>query len=66
MNILKLPAVKVRTGLPRSTIYARMHEGTFPRSVSLGARSVGWLDLEINDWLSNQIVQSRELHNISR
>lgn len=54
-TILRLPAVKARTGLSRSTIYLRISEGTFPRPVQLGVRAVGWLDAEIDDWLDNQI-----------
>jgi prophage regulatory protein len=41
-NILRLPAVKVITGLSRSTLYVRIAEGEFPRPVSLGGRAVGW------------------------
>jgi hypothetical protein len=42
-TILRLPAVKTRTGLSRSTIYLRVSQGTFPKPVSLGGRAVGWL-----------------------
>jgi prophage regulatory protein len=41
-NILRLPAVKMSTGLSRSTIYLRIAQGVFPRPVSLGGRAVGW------------------------
>lgn len=41
--ILRLPAVKARTGLSRSTIYLRISEGSFPSPVSLGGRGC-WLD----------------------
>ncbi len=57
--ILRLPLVKTRTGLSRSTIYLRVKEGAFPKPVSLGARAVGWLESEIDDWLEQQIKQSR-------
>ena len=57
--ILRLPLVKSRTGLSRSTIYLRVKEGSFPKPVSLGARAVGWLESEIDDWLEQQIRQSR-------
>ena len=46
-TILRLPEVKRSTGLSRSTIYLRIAEGTFPKSVSLGGRAVGWLEAEI-------------------
>lgn len=58
-TILRLPAVKNRTGLSRSTIYLRISEGRFPMQISLGNRAVGWLEREINDWLSQQIERSR-------
>jgi prophage regulatory protein len=58
--ILRLPAVKARTGLSRSTIYLRVSEGRFPRPVSLGARAVGWLESDLEAWLSSVIEQSRK------
>lgn len=59
-NILRLPIVKARTGLSRSTIYLRISEGSFPRPVSLGGRAVGWIESEINDWVDQQIDASRQ------
>ncbi len=58
--ILRLPAVKARTGLSRSTIYLRVSEGTFPRPVSLGGRAVGWIESEIQQWLEQRIEASRK------
>lgn len=57
--ILRLPSVKARTGLSRSTIYQRISEGRFPKPVSLGGRAVGWVEVEITDWLNQQIETSR-------
>lgn len=62
-NILRLPAVKARTGLSRSTIYLRISEGSFPKPVSLGGRAVGWVEAEVNDWLNRQIEASRKAAN---
>lgn len=58
-TILRLPAVKARTGLSRSTIYLRISEDRFPKPVSLGGRAVGWIEAEVNDWLNQQIDNSR-------
>ena len=58
-NILRLPAVKARTGLSRSTIYLRISEGHFPKAICLGGRAVGWIEAEVNDWLNQQIKASR-------
>jgi len=59
-SILRLPAVQVRTGLSRSTIYLRVSEGSFPKPISLGGRAVGWVEAEVNDWLNQQIEASRK------
>jgi prophage regulatory protein len=60
-NILRLPAVKARTGLSRSSIYLRISEGYFPKPISLGARAVGWLESDIEDWLNQRIEASRKV-----
>jgi len=60
-SILRLPAVKARTGLSRSTIYQRIAEGTFPQQISLGARAVGWIEQQITDWIERQIAASRKV-----
>lgn len=59
-TILRLPAVKARTGLSRSTIYLRIAERSFPAPVSLGGRAVGWIEAEVNDWLAKRIEASRK------
>jgi prophage regulatory protein len=60
-NILRLPAVKARTGLSRSSIYLRISEGYFPKPIFLGARAVGWLESDIEDWLNQRIEASRKV-----
>lgn len=57
-KILRLPEVKSRTGLSRSTIYLRMAKGQFPTSISLGDRAVGWVETEISEWIACHIKAS--------
>ena len=57
--ILRLSAVKNRTGLSRSSIYLRISQGTFPKQISLGGRAIGWIEDEIEAWLATQIERSR-------
>lgn len=60
--ILRLPTVKERTGLSRSTIYRRIHSpGDFPAPIPLGGRAVGWVEAEIDNWLAEQIASSRKV-----
>ncbi|MEO0426178.1 MAG: AlpA family transcriptional regulator [Pseudomonadota bacterium] len=49
--ILRRPDVERLTGLARSTIYARMAEGTFPKPIKLGGSAVGWRQSAIAEWL---------------
>jgi prophage regulatory protein len=62
-RILRRRQVEAETGLPKSTIYARMKTGTFPRPVPLDdepkSRAVGWLEAEIIAW-KNARIAARE------
>jgi prophage regulatory protein len=58
--IIRLPNVKARTGLSRSSIYAAVNRGEFPAPVSLGARAVGWLSSDIDAWIEAKISASRK------
>ena len=58
-RILRLPDVLARTGLSRSTIYVRVANGTFPKPVPLGARAVGWIESDVDEWIRERIAASR-------
>ena len=57
--VLRLPEVKKRTGLSRSSIYLRITKNEFPASISLGGRAVGWLEQDIDEWIVTRIEESR-------
>jgi prophage regulatory protein len=59
-TVLRLPEVKARTGLSRSTVYLRISEDNFPSPIKLGPRMVGWLEADIEAWLTAQIEKSRQ------
>lgn len=59
-TILRRKQVEARTGLARSTIYQHVRAGTFPAPISLGAKSVGWIEAEVNAWLEARIDDSRK------
>lgn len=60
MALIRLKEVKEYTGLGRSSIYEKMNNGLFPKSVSLGDRAVAWVDSEITDWVQDKIDQRDE------
>ena len=66
LRILRLRQVIERTGLSRSTIYDHISIGEFPKQISLGPRSVGWVESEIEEWIANRIEASRSVSKRTR
>lgn len=58
--ILRLPKVKSVTGLSRSSIYLKVAKGTFPKPISLSERAIGWLESDVNEWISERVKYTRE------
>jgi len=54
--IWRLPTVKARTGLGRSTIYDLMKANRFPKGYRIaGSNITGWDSLEIEAWIAKQL-----------
>ncbi len=51
---LRRPQVEIATGLSRSSIYAMMDAGDFPRPIRIGKRAVAWPQSAIETWLANR------------
>ncbi len=56
LQILRLPQVQARTGFSRSGLYKAITEGAFPSQIPLGARSVGWVEAEIDAVLTARVA----------
>ena len=69
-RFIRLPEVLTRTGYGRTTIYRKMEDGSFPRSVKLGgpleapnafdSRAVAWIENEVEQWIES-IIEERDL-----
>ena len=59
VRVLRLPRVQARTGLSRSSIYMRVANRSFPQPIRLGARAIGWIESEVDQWIRDQIAASR-------
>ena len=55
-RILRLPSVMDKTGLSRATVYRRFGH----IRVQLGPNSAGWLESDIDAWISERVAASRE------
>ena len=69
-RFIRLPEVLRRTGYGRTSIYRKMEDGSFPRSVKLGgpledpnafdSRAVAWIEHEVDQWIESWI-EKRDL-----
>jgi prophage regulatory protein len=57
MKLIKLKDVISTTGLGRSTIYKYIANNSFPKPVSLGAKSVAWVEGEMQEWIMDKIEE---------
>ena len=58
-RILRLPEVMERVGLSRASVYTYIAAGNFPKQMSLGPNTVGWLESEIEAWIAQRISTRR-------
>ena len=77
LTILRRKQVEQRTGLSRSTIYGKLtrnpkrpkeFDPSFPQPITLGAgaKAVGWIESEVNAWLTAQVENSRKTQATDR
>ena len=66
-RFIRLSEVLTRTGYGRTTIYRKMEDGSFPRSVKLGgppkdpnafdSRAIAWIEDEVEQWMESRIEE---------
>ena len=66
-RFIRLPEVLSRTGYGRTSIYRKMEDGSFPRSVKLDgppkdpeafdSRAVAWIEDEVEQWIDSRIEE---------
>ena len=65
LRFIRLPEVLTRTGFGRTSIYRKMEDGSFPKSIKLGgppldpsafdSRAVAWIEDEVEQWIESMI-----------
>lgn len=58
-TFIRLPDVIEKTGWSRSSIYAAVTRGDFPKPIKLGLRASAWISSEVDSWVSQRIAASR-------
>ena len=64
-KLIRFPEVMSRTGYGRSSIYRKMEDGSFPKSLKLGgppkdpnefdSRAIAWIEVEVDQWIESRI-----------
>lgn len=57
-SILRMHAVRARTGLSETGILNRIALGTFPPSICLGTRAIGFLNSDVSLWIKKRMLIS--------
>lgn len=60
LTILRLPAVRARSGYSRSTVYLRVAQGLWTKQISLGPRAIGWPADEVTALNAARIASKSE------
>ena len=55
-RFLLLPEVLQITGMSKTFIYDRINDGTFPRQIQLGSRTVVWNEQEVTKWMEDRMA----------
>lgn len=55
-SLLTRADVEKRVGLRKSTLYARIADGSFPKPIRIGTKAVRWPSNEIDAWIDAQIA----------
>ena len=58
-KIIRMPKVREITGLGTTAIYDRIKDGSFPQKINLGSRAIGFLESDIQLWISERIEASQ-------
>lgn len=58
-TLINRKEVERLTTLCRSSIYALMQDGRFPRPIRIADQRVAWVKQEITDWLNDRIANAR-------
>ena len=66
-RFIRLNEVMSRTGYGRTSIYRKMEDGSFPKSIKLGGaptdpckfdcRAIAWIEDEVEQWIESRIEE---------
>jgi prophage regulatory protein len=55
IRLLRFSEVQAKVGLSRTTLWRLEREHQFPKRKRIGKNSVGWLESEVDEWISSRV-----------
>lgn len=65
LRVMRIKQLSSVIGLAKSTIYDLLnpssprHDPTFPKPIKLASTSVGWLEVEVEQWIVGKIAERK-------
>ena len=60
-RLLRLPQVMQQTGQKKTMLYELQKVGSFPMRIQITSNSVGWIEEEVNAWITERAAASKPL-----
>ena len=54
LRVIRYPELFRKIGLSRSQVWRLEKQGDFPRSIQLGKNSKGWIEADVDTWLTER------------
>ena len=58
-KFIRLPEVLEKTGVQKTFIWDGIKKGTFPAQIKIARRVAVWLESEVDQWISDQVIKAR-------
>ena len=65
MRVIRIKEVCQKVGLSRPSVLRKSREGTFPARINVGARAIGFIEEEVEEWLQEQAKKRKPTKAIS-
>lgn len=59
VRLLRVKGVLDKVPFSRTELYNKLARGEFPAPVKLSARSVAWVESEVDEWIARRVEMSR-------
>ncbi|AWC81893.1 helix-turn-helix transcriptional regulator [Serratia marcescens] len=58
-SLIRFAEVQKRTGYSKAWLYRLMSQQRFTAAIKIGARSIAFIESEIDEWINQRIAESR-------